>query len=429
MLEKLRAMRGTHDILPEEARLWSAVEAAFGDVCRRYGYDEIRVPIFEATELFERGTGFATDVVQKEMYSFLDKKGRRLSLRPEATPSVIRAYLEHGLARRSPVAKFFYGGPMFRYDRPGAGRYRQFHQIGVELVGSASPIADAEVIMLLWQYLKEIGLTKLGVRLNTLGCRACRVKYSGIIKDFLKDKLGLLCGDCNERYARNPLRVLDCKVASCKAVIGEAPDVATILCEECARHFDRVKACLADAGIAFSVDAKLVRGLDYYTRTVFEVYHEALGIENSVGGGGRYDHLVEEIGGPATPAVGFSAGLERLVAAVQSEGSLKPGDSTVEVFVASLGERSLVPAFRLAAQLRKSHRVYLEFDQRRIDRQIGAAAKLGAKYTVIIGEDEIAKGVVKIKDMGSGEQAEVPAGQVGAYLETRIGRTGGERLE
>lgn len=424
MPEKLRAMRGTHDILPEEARLWSAVEAAFSDVCRRYGYDEIRVPIFEATELFERGTGFATDVVQKEMYSFLDKKGRRLSLRPEATPSVMRAYLEHGLARQAPISKFFYGGPMFRYDRPGAGRYRQFHQIGVEVVGTASPLADAEVITLLWQYLKEIGLTKIGVRLNTLGCKACRVNYSGILKDFLKTKLALLCSDCNERYARNPLRVLDCKVAACKTTIWEAPEVATILCEECVRHFDEVKACLTDAGIAFSVEAKLVRGLDYYTRTVFEVFHEALGVDSSVGGGGRYDHLVEEIGGPATPAVGFSAGLERLVAAVRAEGSLKAADSAVDVFVASLGEGSLAPAFRLAAHLRERYKVWLEFDQRRIDRQVGTAAKLGAKYTIIIGEDEIAKSAVKIKDMGTGEQIEIPAGQVGTYLETRIGRSG-----
>lgn len=426
MPEKLKAMRGTHDILPEDARLWRVVESAFANVCVRYGYAEIRVPVFEATELFERGTGFATDVVQKEMYSFLDKKGRRLSLRPEATPSVIRAYLEHGLARKLPIAKFFYMGPMFRYDRPGAGRYRQFHQIGVELVGSASPVADAEVIGLLWQYLGEIGLTKMGVRLNTLGCKDCRVRYSGILKDFLKDRLSLLCGDCNDRYARNPLRVLDCKVPTCRATIGEAPEVGTILCEECVRHFDRVKACLTDVGIAFSVDAKLVRGLDYYTRTVFEVFHEALGIENSVGGGGRYDHLVEEIGGPATPAVGFSAGLERLVAAVQSEGSLEAKDDTTDVFVASLGERSLVPAFRLAAELRKRYRVWLEFDQRRIDRQMGTAAKMGARYTIIIGEDEIAKDVVKIKDMGSGEQAEIKAGSVSAYLETV---TGGERLE
>jgi histidyl-tRNA synthetase len=426
MPEKLKAMRGTHDILPEDARLWRVVESAFANVCVRYGYAEIRVPVFEATELFERGTGFATDVVQKEMYSFLDKKGRRLSLRPEATPSVIRAYLEHGLARKLPIAKFFYMGPMFRYDRPGAGRYRQFHQIGVELVGSASPVADAEVIGLLWQYLGEIGLTKMGVRLNTLGCKDCRVRYSGILKDFLKDRLSLLCGDCNDRYARNPLRVLDCKVPTCRATIGEAPEVGTILCEECVRHFDRVKACLTDVGIAFSVDAKLVRGLDYYTRTVFEVFHEALGIENSVGGGGRYDHLVEEIGGPATPAVGFSAGLERLVAAVQSEGSLEAKDDTTDVFVASLGERSLVPAFRLAAELRKRYRVWLEFDQRRIDRQMGTAAKMGARYTIIIGEDEIAKGVVKIKDMGSGVQAEIKAGSVSAYLETV---TGGERLE
>jgi histidyl-tRNA synthetase len=315
---------------------------------------------------------------------------------------------------------------MFRYDRPGAGRYRQFHQLGVEVVGSASPTADAEVTTLLWQYLRQIGLTKLGVRLNTLGCKACRTRYSGILKDFLKGRLGLLCGDCHERFARNPLRVLDCKVTSCKAAIVEAPEVGAILCEECVRHFDKVKALLAGAGVSFNVDAKLVRGLDYYTRTVFEVFHEALGVENSVGGGGRYDHLVEEIGGPATPAVGFSAGLERLVAAVQAEGLLGPEADAVEVFVASLGERSLVPAFRLAADLRTRHRVWLEFDPRRIDRQMGTAAKLGARHTVIIGDDEIAKGVVKVKDMDSGEQVEIGAEAVGAYLEAKAG---GERLE
>jgi histidyl-tRNA synthetase len=220
------------------------------------------------------------------------------------------------------------------------------------------------------------------------------------------------------------LRVLDCKVASCKVTIGEAPEVATILCTECVQHFDRVKACLAADDIVFSVDPKLVRGLDYYTRTVFEVYHEAIGVENSLGGGGRYDHLVEEIGGPATPAVGFSAGLERVVAAVQAEGRLKAAGSAPEVFVASLGERALVPAFRMATQLRERHRVWLEFDQRRLDRQLGTAGKLGARYTIIIGEDEIAKDVVKMKDMGSGEQCEVPTGQVEAYLESRLPGSG-----
>jgi histidyl-tRNA synthetase len=445
--EKFKAMRGTHDILPDEAPIWRRAETIFAEVAARYGYAEIRVPIFEATELFERGTGFATDVVQKEMYTFEDKKGRRLSLRPEATPSVIRAYLEHGLARKMPVAKFFYMGPMFRYDKPGAGRYRQFHQIGVEVVGTASPVADAEVITLLWQYLKALELTRIGVRLNTLGCKPCRVKYSGVIKDFLKDRLGQLCGDCNERFARNPLRVLDCKVASCKAVLASAPEIGTILCEECVRHFERVQALLGEVGIPFSLDPKLVRGLDYYTRTVFEVFHEAVGLENSVGGGGRYDHLVEEVGGPSTPAVGFSAGMERIVLGIQAEqspeagaagaagragaaGSAGPGSAAgaasdrVEVFVAAIGERAFLSAFKLAAGLRERWKVWLEFDPRKVDRQLGSAARLGAGYTVIIGEDEIAKGLAKIKDMTSGEQVEVGADSVAAWL---ADRTAGDR--
>jgi len=427
-------MRGTHDILPEEAPLWRWAENVFAEVASRYGYGEVRVPVFEATELFERGTGFATDVVQKEMYTFQDKKGRRLSLRPEATPSVVRAYLEHGLARKTPVAKFFYMGPMFRYDKPGAGRYRQFHQIGIEVVGTASPVADAEVITLLWQYLKALGLAGASVRLNTLGCKPCRVRYSGIVKDFLKDRLGELCGDCNERFARNPLRVLDCKVASCRVVVAGAPEIGTILCEECVRHFDRVQALLGQAGIAFQVDPKLVRGLDYYTRTVFEVFDEAVGPENAIGGGGRYDHLVEEIGGPSTPAVGFSAGMERIVLAVQarqvsaagksaadsgSGSAFGPAPARTEVFVAAIGERAFLAAFKLAADLRRRWRVWLEFDQRKVDRQLASAARLGARHTVIIGDDEVARGLAKIKDMASGEQVEVGADSVDAWLAER----------
>ena len=434
MAEKFKAMRGTHDILPEEACIWRRVEGAFADISRRYGYEEIRVPIFEATELFERGTGFSTDVVQKEMYTFLDKKERRLSLRPEATPSVIRAYLEHNLARRAGVSKFFYMGPMFRYDRPGAGRYRQFHQVGVEVVGTPSPGADAEVIVFFWEFLKEIGLSRLGTRLNTLGCRPCRIKYSEILKDFLKDKLVDLCGDCKERYARNPLRVLDCKNAACKAMIGEAPEVGTILCEECVAHFEKVQTYLKEAGIDFRVDPKLVRGLDYYTRTVFEVFHEALGVENSLGGGGRYDHLVKELGGPETPAVGFSSGLERVVLALEAEDAVKTGDDAIEIFLACLGERAFLSAFRLAAALRKRHRLWLEFDRRKLDRQLATAAKLGVRFTLIIGDDEIARGVVRVKEMASGEQLEVKAEEVVVWLENRLsdrlsGKSGGESVE
>jgi histidyl-tRNA synthetase len=259
------------------------------------------------------------------------------------------------------------------------------------------------------------------MRLNTLGCRPCRIKYSEVLKDFLADKLEGLCGDCKERYARNPMRVLDCKVASCKSLIGSAPDISTILCAECVEHFERVKACLKAAGIDFRVDPKLVRGLDYYTRTVFEVYHEAVGVENSVGGGGRYDHLVEEFGGPATPAVGFSSGLERVLLAVEAEKCAAGGGDATDVLFASLGERAFIEAFTLAAEVRKRRRVWLEFDQRKLDRQLATAARLGAKFTVIIGDDEIARGVVRIKDMVSSEQVEVTRQDVVRWVEDRLG--------
>jgi histidyl-tRNA synthetase len=421
MTEKFKAMRGTHDILPDEARIWREVEKRFVDICSRYGYSEIRIPIFEATELFERGTGFATDVVQKEMYTFLDKKGRSLSLRPEATPAVVRAYLEHSLGRKARVAKFFYMGPMFRYDRPGAGRYRQFHQVGIEVIGTSSPAADAETIQILWEFLKVAGLESLKIRINTLGCKDCRVRYSGVLKDFLGGRLGRLCGDCHDRFERNPLRVLDCKNRACKAVIAEAPEVSTLLCEDCIRHFDRVRGYLELAKIAFYVDPKLVRGLDYYTRTVFEVFHQASGVDSSLGGGGRYDELVEGMGGPSTPAVGFSAGMERVILALKTESAPGDGGGAIDVYVASVGDEACHVAYELAGELRETLSVWLEFDQRKLDRQLRSASKLGARFTAIVGSDEIARGVVRLKDMNSGEQEEVERSGVATWLRERCG--------
>jgi histidyl-tRNA synthetase len=435
MAEKFRAMRGTHDILPEEAHIWRRIEDYFAGICGRYGYSEIRIPIFEATQLFERGTGFATDVVQKEMYTFPDKKGRSLTLRPEATPAVIRAFLEHSLGRRGKVTKLFYMGPMFRYDRPGQGRYRQFHQLGIEAIGTASAVADAEVIRLLWDYLRGIGLATLRVRLNTLGCKECRIKYSDVLKIFLESRLDKLCADCNDRFARNPLRVLDCKTKSCRVLIEEAPDVATVLCEDDIEHFDRVKTYLSLAGVDFYVDSKLVRGLDYYTRTVFEVVHESAGEDLALGGGGRYDELVQVFGGPSTPAVGFSLGLERVVAALGADrgggegGSGESRDAGAvtgtgvgpDVYVANLGDEASDKAFELAGILRGKLKVWLEFDQRKLDRQLKSASKLGAKYTAIIGSDELAQGVVRMKDMASGEQTMVRFDETLDWLTDKVG--------
>jgi histidyl-tRNA synthetase len=420
MAERFRAMRGTHDILPEESSLWRCVEDRFVDICMRYGFSEIRIPTFEATELFERGTGFATDVVQKEMYTFLDKKGRSVSLRPEATPGVIRAYLEHNLGKRSKITKLFYMGPMFRYDRPGAGRYRQFHQLGIETIGTAGPSADAETVQVLWDFLRGLNLGGLTMRINTLGCTDCRIRYSEKVKDFLADRLDEVCGDCRERYARNPLRVLDCKVRSCKQIVREAPEVGTILCPACIEHFDKVKALLDGVGIPFEVDPRLVRGLDYYTRTVFEVFHEASGADNSLGGGGRYDRLVEEIGGPSTPAVGFSAGIERILLALKSDKALEAGGPGVDVYVADMGEDASAAAYALAGRLRAEYRVWLEFEPRKLERQLRAASRLRARFTAIIGTDEMATASVRIKDMESGEQVLVESSQVLEWLAERI---------
>jgi histidyl-tRNA synthetase len=421
MTERFKAMRGTHDILPGETPIWRRVETQFVDICSRYGYSEIRTPVFEATELFERGTGFATDIVQKEMYTFPDKKGRRLSLRPEATPSAVRAYLQHSLGKKAKVTKLFYMGPMFRYDRPGAGRYRQFHQLGIEIIGTAGPAADAEAAQLLWEYMRELGLKHLTMRLNTLGCKQCRIAYSGVVKEFLKDRLDRLCGDCNERFERNPLRILDCKRNTCKAVISDAPDIGAILCEACVDHFDSVQHYLKTAGIGFYVDPKLVRGLDYYTRTVFEIFHESSGIDLSLGGGGRYDELVREIGGPSTPAVGFSIGMERVIEALKADQDLDEVSSPPEVYVAPMGEESAAVAFELAGELRKMASVWLEFDQRKIDRQLRNASKLGVRFTAIIGSDEMARGIVRFKDMVSGEQYEVKRDEVLTWLSERLG--------
>ena len=426
MAKRFRAMRGTHDFLPEESRLWRRIETAFVDLCRRYGYGEMRVPVFEATELFERGTGFATDVVQKEMYTFPDKKGRSLSLRPEGTPSVIRAYLEHGLSRKAKVTKLYYMGPMFRYDKPGAGRYRQFHQIGVEVIGTPSPRADVEVMLLLWDYLKEIGLKDISMRINTLGCKDCRSRYSVKVRSFLEDRLGLLCADCHDRFKRNPLRVLDCKNPECKEVIADAPGVEAVLDEECVAHFEEVKRHLELTGVDFYVDDKLVRGLDYYTRTVFEVFHSTTGVDSSLGGGGRYDELVEELGGPSTPAVGFSAGIERIVLALGAEGTGAGEDTSIDVYVAPISEESFEYAFGLAVELRREFRVWLEFETRRPQKQLASASKMAAKYTAIVGEDEVKKGTVVLKHMESGEQAEVGREEAGSWLGKRMGGEAGE---
>ncbi|MBR5908455.1 MAG: histidine--tRNA ligase, partial [Schwartzia sp.] len=307
-----QAPRGTKDILPDSVERWRYVEEKIRDLCERFGYREIRTPLFEHTELFQRGIGDTTDVVEKEMYTFTDRGGRSITLRPENTAAAVRAYLEHKLYAEDALTKLFYIGSMFRFDRPQKGRFREFHQFGVEALGEASPAVDAEIILLAVRFLQSLGLKELSLSINSVGDPACRPVYRQKLKDFFKEKLDGLCDDCRSRYDRNPMRLLDCKNPKCHELSVGAPEISDCLCDECAEHFEKVKSYLKAAGVEYTCDPRLVRGLDYYTKTAFEIKYEPLGAQSAVAGGGRYDGLVEEIGGNSTPAVGFAVGLERV---------------------------------------------------------------------------------------------------------------------
>lgn len=417
------APRGTRDILPEEVEKWQYLEDIIRAHCRLYGYGEIRLPLFEHTELFQRGVGETTDIVEKEMYTFFDRSGRSLTLRPEATASTVRAYLEHNLGAGPQPAKFYYLGPMFRYDRPQAGRYRQFHQFGVEAIGSADPTVDAEVIVLALDFYTKLGLTNLTVELNSIGCPTCRREYRRALTDYLKAHQSKLCASCLGRLERNPLRVLDCKEEKCRAVTQHAPGFREYLCSECAGHFEKVQESLKVVGISYTLNPSLVRGLDYYTRTVFEITWAGLGAQTALCGGGRYDGLVEECGGPPTPGVGFAMGLERLLLALEQAGIELPGKRRPEVFVATVLPDDDLAAFRLLTELRRagipSEKDYLK---RSLKAQLKQANRLGVKETIIVGGDEAARGNVALRDMSSGTQEEVPADKVLAILKKRLGK-------
>jgi histidyl-tRNA synthetase len=397
--------RGTKDILPSNIGEWRHVERAIRKACRLFGFKEIRTPIFEHTELFLRGIGETTDVVEKEMYTFTDRGDRSITLRPENTASAVRAFLEHKLYADAQVNKLFYIGPMFRYDRPQAGRYRQFHQFGVESLGSSSAAADAEVILLAVQFLKSLGLNELKLNINSVGCPKCRPVYRKKLQDFLADKKDGLCEDCKSRFAKNPLRILDCKNEHCQEVSSGAPEMADCLCEECHDHFEQLKTLLGAAGVEYTLNPRLVRGLDYYTKTAFEIQYAPLGAQSAVCGGGRYDGLVAECGGPVTPAVGFAAGLERVLLALEKQNLLPKETAEIDAAVISLGDKAQGAAFSILCDLRKnSLTAEMDFGGRSLKAQMKQANKSGAKYAVIIGEDEINAGEAVIKNMENGEQ-------------------------
>lgn len=403
----IRAIKGTRDILPPSSAVWNYVEEVARQVFRIYNYQEIRTPIFEETQLFARGVGEETDIVTKEMYTFEDRDGTSLTLRPENTASVIRAYIEHRLDQQPGLQKLYYLGPMFRRERPQKGRYRQFYQIGAEVIGSDAPAIDAEVVELVVEILRRCGLEGFEVYLNSVGCPRCRPVFVERLRSELATAKASLCEDCRRRAETNPLRVLDCKVAEDQPVIERLPSILEHLCAECREHFEMVRLLLGDRGITHTVRPRLVRGLDYYMRTTFEVVHGALGAQNSVLGGGRYDGLAEQLGSKIhSPGIGFSIGEDRLVMSLEES---LPGAyrHELELYIAPLGEAALRHSAQLAYELRRRGAVVELGPNAKLKRTMETANKLGARYTLIVGENEMSAGQYALKDMASGEQSTV----------------------
>ena len=404
----IKVPKGTQDILPEDILKWYYIEDMIKEILSKYGYKEIRTPFFEYTDLFVRGIGESTDIVTKEMFTFSDRKGRSLTLRPEGTAPVIRAYLENRVDRISKVTKLFYLGPMFRCEKPQAGRFRQFNQFGIEVIGTESSAADAEVILTVLDVYKKLGLKNLEILINSVGCKKCRVDYIQKLKEYLKGKRDFLCSECKERYSKNPLRVLDCKRDSCKKIIEAAPMITENLCQECESHFSEVKSYLDDQKIVFREDPQLVRGLDYYTKTAFEIISGGLGAQNAIGGGGRYDDLVEELGGKHTPAVGFAAGIERMIIAMDQQKVKWPAEKRLDIFVAKVDEKNKKTAFRLLQKIRNTGlSADMDYSEGSLKSQMRIANKTGARYTVIVGEEELSKNMVILRNMQTKEQKEV----------------------
>lgn len=413
--------RGTKDILPGVSAYWQYIEKIARDICSLYGYREIRTPVFEHTELFLRGIGETTDIVEKEMYTFTDRGGRSITLRPENTAAVVRAFLEHKLYAETPPAKLYYVGPMFRYDRPQAGRFRQFHQFGIEAVGAKGPAIDAEIILLATHFLKKLGLTELVLQLNSVGCPVCRPKYRKALQDFLQDKLPDLCTDCQSRFERNPLRILDCKEKKCTSLSQGAPQMTDCLCEDCSSHFEQLKILLTAAGLEFKLNPRLVRGLDYYTKTAFEIQYAPLGAQSAVCGGGRYDGLIAECGGQPTPGIGFAIGLERVLLALEKQELLPVAAQTLDVFVLSIGDQAQAAAFTLLRDLRHAgFTADMDFMGRSLKAQMKLANKYSARFAVIIGDDEVQAGSVNLKDMATGEQQQISMDDLLNKLDTEV---------
>jgi histidyl-tRNA synthetase len=405
-----QAARGTTDILPAEQPYWRYVEKAMAEIAGLYGYQRIDTPVFEDTTLFSRSAGDFTDIVQKEMYTFDDRGGNSLTLKPEGTPPVCRAYIQHGMSSLPRPVKLYYISPIFRYDRPQAGRYRQHYQFGAEAIGEADPALDAEVIDMAWQLYKSLGLTELSLKLNSIGCKKCRPGYLAELKDYYASYINNLCNDCKTRLEKNPLRLLDCKQETCQGVARKAPRSSDSLCPECADHFARLQKYLGLVDIPFSLNPRLVRGLDYYTRTVFEVEPEAEGGQSTIGGGGRYDDLIEELGGKPTPAIGFATGIERIILNLKKQGVSVPEPPGLKALVAYMGEKGREAALKLAVGLRRKGISAVCAPEKSLKAQLRLANALKVRYTLIIGEEELRAGSVTLRDMAGARQETVKTG-------------------
>ena len=413
MAEINRAIKGTNDILPEESSKWQVVESKMLETALQFGFKEIRVPVFEHTEVFLRSVGDTTDVVQKEMYTFDDKGGRSITLRPELTAGVIRSAIEKGLVNGALPQKLCYIGGCYRYEKPQAGRLREFHQFGVECVGASAPNADAEVISLAKSVLDNIGIKNISLEINSIGCPECRKEYHKALKEYFSANAENLCDTCKDRLDRNPMRILDCKSPVCKKIAENAPVVIDYLCDDCRDHFEKVKANLNAMGIDFKVNTKIVRGLDYYTRTVFEFVSGDIGAQSTVCGGGRYDGLIGQMGGPQTPSLGFAMGIERLMMVLSAQNAELPEAPTCDLFIATLGDNAVLKASALCYELRdEGYKAQTDICGRGLKAQMKYADKIGAKFTLVLGDNEVESGKATLKNMSTSETHEIALSEI-----------------
>ncbi len=404
---KYSALKGIEDILPPEVYIWQEIESVAKDIFHRYGFQEIRLPIIESTEIFIRSIGETTDIVEKEMYTFPDKAGRSITMRPEGTAPAVRCYVEHHLYNLPSPQKFFYSGPMFRYERPQKGRFRQFYQIGAEAFAVSQPSIDAEIIAMLKNLFEALGLKEINFEINSIGCEKCRPDYKNALLNFFGDKLTDFCPDCQRRYRGNPLRILDCKVDRCTELRQGAHPVTGYLCNECREHFEELLFRLNSLNMPYSLNPNLIRGLDYYTKTAFEVTSEHLGAQKAVAAGGRYDNLVEEFGGPATPAIGFAIGMERLALLLKE----KPAEEhpAPKVFIAALGREAEIESFRIAEDLRaKGFWIEFNYGGASLKSQLRKADRISAEFAFIIGDNELKSGKIQWKNLKTGQHGEIP---------------------